>query len=87
MTETVPAQTTEVPEAVDFDGVDDYLSRDSDLVGNSDSKTFTFSGWIYLSDNLDGNPKILYANNTGDTGIHMYLSSTGILNIEAWDST
>ena len=32
VTETVPAQTTEVAEAVDFDGTNDYLSRSSDLV-------------------------------------------------------
>ena len=35
-------------EGVDFDGVSDYLSRSSDLVGNVDSKTFTFSCWVYL---------------------------------------
>ncbi len=47
MTETVPAQTTEVAEAVDFDGENDYLSRSSELTGNADGKTFTFSSWIY----------------------------------------
>ena len=35
--------TTVMPEGVDFDGVNDYLSRSTDLVGNVDSKTFTFS--------------------------------------------
>jgi hypothetical protein len=34
-------------EGVSFDGVSDYLSRSSDLVGNADSKTFTFSCWVY----------------------------------------
>ena len=32
-----------VADAIDFDGVTDYLSRSSDLVGNADGKTFTFS--------------------------------------------
>ena len=35
------------PEGVDFDGVSDYLSRSTDLTGNVDSKTFTFSCWVY----------------------------------------
>lgn len=35
--------------AVDFGGTNDYLSRSSDLVGNADGKTFTFSAWFYLS--------------------------------------
>lgn len=39
-----------VPEAIDFDGVDDYLSRTSDFSGNSDSKTFTFSFFAYASE-------------------------------------
>jgi len=52
VTENVPAQSTEVAEAVDFDGEEDYLSRSSDLVGNTDSKTFTFSGWVYIDSNL-----------------------------------
>ena len=40
-------QTGGMPEGVSFDGVTDYLSRSSDLVGNTDSKTFTFSCWVY----------------------------------------
>lgn len=35
-------------EGVDFDGTYDYLSRSTDLVGNVDSKTFTFSAWVYI---------------------------------------
>ena len=35
--------------SVDFDGTNDYLSRSSDLTGNTDSKTFTFSGWVFLT--------------------------------------
>ncbi len=37
------------PEAVSFDGVTDYMSRSSDFVGNTDSKTFTFSCWVYIT--------------------------------------
>lgn len=37
----------EVAEAVDFDGTNDYLSRSSDLTGNADGKTFTFSAWVW----------------------------------------
>ena len=39
--------TGEVAEAIDFDGPDDYLSRSTDLVGNADGKTFTFSCWVW----------------------------------------
>jgi len=35
------------PEGTEFDGVTDYLSRSTDLTGNVDSKTFTFSCWVY----------------------------------------
>jgi hypothetical protein len=35
------------PEGVSFDGSNDYLSRSSDLSGNADGKTFTFSCWAY----------------------------------------
>jgi hypothetical protein len=38
----------DLPVGVDFDGTNDYLSRSSDLVGNTDSKTFTFSAWVYI---------------------------------------
>lgn len=38
------------PVGIDFDGANDYLSRSSDLVGNSDGKTFTFSAWVYVAD-------------------------------------
>lgn len=43
----------DLPEAIDFDGTNDYLSRASDLVGNADGKTFTFSVWVYC-DGLNG---------------------------------
>ena len=39
-----------VADAIDFDGTNDYLSRSSDLVGNTDGKTFTFSAWVWLGE-------------------------------------
>ena len=36
-----------------FDTVDDYLVRTSDLSGNTDSKTFTLSVWVYNTDAED----------------------------------
>lgn len=40
-------------EGVSFDGVNDYLSRSSDLVGNVDSKTFTVACFIYIAKSGD----------------------------------
>lgn len=42
--------TVAVAEAIDFDGTNDYLRRTSDLTGNTTSKTFTFSAWIWQGD-------------------------------------
>jgi hypothetical protein len=42
-------ETGDVAEAIDFDGTNDYLSRSSDLVGNTNSKTFTFSTFFYTA--------------------------------------
>ena len=50
-----------VAEGVSFDGVTDYLSRSSDLVGNVDSKTFTFSCWVYKPDYGEVEP-VIYDN-------------------------
>lgn len=49
------------PEGVSFDGVTDYLSRSTDLVGNVDSKTFTFSCWVYH----DGTEGLLIGESAG----------------------
>jgi len=43
------AATATQAEAVDFDGTNDYLRRTSDLTGNTDGKTFTFSFWSRIS--------------------------------------
>ena len=47
--------------AIDFDGTNDYLSRSSDMTGNADGKTFTFSAWIYET---SGNSKIYQAGSS-----------------------
>ena len=52
------------PVGLDFDGTNDYLSRSSDLTGNADGKTFTFSAW-------------LYSDNDGTTTDYIYESTTG----------
>jgi len=44
---TNPVSGAIPPEAVSFDGTNDYLERTSDMTGNADSKTFTFSVWFY----------------------------------------
>ena len=53
------------PNGVDFDGTYDYLSRSSDLVGNVDSKTFTFSAWVYFSDVSGSSNRIIFQSNNG----------------------
>ena len=44
---TTPLSGVVEPEAVSFDGTSDYLTRSSNMTGNANSKTFTFSCWIY----------------------------------------
>jgi hypothetical protein len=50
--------------STEFDGVSDYLSRSSDLVGNSDGKTFTFSAWLY-SNLVSSGGRIVMGDATG----------------------
>jgi hypothetical protein len=57
-------ETEILPEAIDFDGTNDYLSRSSDLVGNTDSKTFTFSCFLYIFS--EANSTWVYS--TGEVG-------------------
>ncbi len=40
-------------EGVSFDGVNDYLSRNSDLAGNANGKKFTFSCWVYSNESQE----------------------------------
>ena len=41
------------PIGMDVDDSNDYLLRSSDFTSNSDSKTFTFSAWVYTTNNTD----------------------------------
>lgn len=63
------------PEGVDFDGVNDYLSRSTDLVGNVDSKTFTFSCWVYHT--LDQG-YIYSVSNSGQSGLNIIANETSL---------
>lgn len=63
-------------EGVDFDGVSDYLSRSTDLVGNVDSKTFTFSAWVYTKNNEAAD--YLFSNWDGGNGdFYVFITNTG----------
>ena len=50
---------------VEFNGSGDRLTRTSDLTGNTDSKTFTFSAWVF---HVDSSSDSIYTiNKTSDT--------------------
>ena len=51
---TNPVSGEVLPEAVSFDGTNDYLSRSSDMTNNADGKTFTFSCWVYIPSGYNG---------------------------------
>jgi len=76
-----------LPEATSFDGVTDYLSRSSDLVGNVDSKTFTFSCWVYWSDALTD--EYIYTNGDASTevGLNIKLDNTKGIEITGYNSS
>jgi len=74
-TDTKTFSVVQEPEGVSFDGENDYLSRSTDLVGNTDSKTFTFSCWVYNSSIIEGNQFIYsgldgFNNSTFDVTIN-----------------
>ena len=71
--------------AIDFDGTSDYLSRSSDMTGNADSKTFTFSCWVYALPTSE--QKMLYSTDVTDNGFKIYIQSNNTLGIEAWNSS
>ena len=74
--------TTVAPEGVDFDGVSDYLSRSTDLVGNVDSKTFTFSAWVWLN-KLNINQPIFIGYDGNGTGFYLSVQSNNKITISA----
>lgn len=75
--------------AVDFDGVNDNLSRTSDLVGNVDGKTFTFSVWFYIIDGTVQNT-FYESHNAADFsyfyGLQVKLNSNGQFAFECFSS-
>ena len=71
------------PEGVSFDGVTDYLSRSSDLVGNVDSKTFTFSCWVYKAEDSSSSNIINFA-----TSVNFFINiSQTTLTISGYDQS
>jgi len=62
---------------VSFDGVSDYMSRSSDLVGNTDSKTFTFSCWVY--EPTAGARLFMSSTVGGEQGFQVKMGSTGVI--------
>ena len=72
-----------------FNGTSDYLSRSSDLTGNADGKTLTFSCWVFLppmdSRSGNNNQRVLYATDSSDNGVLFNVDSSGYLGLEAWN--
>lgn len=73
-------------QAVDFDGTNDYLSRSTDLVGNTDSKTFTFSAWVYIPES--GGFEYVYANKdaTHNQQFVVFVNSSGGVGVQGWNA-
>jgi hypothetical protein len=67
------------PEAVGFDGVNDYLSRSSDMTGNTDSKTFTFSCWVYSD--LASSSYMYESSDSSQSGFLGKISNSNINNV------
>jgi hypothetical protein len=79
---TPPASGSPDPEGVSFDGTNDYLSRSSDLSGNADGKTFTFSAWVYFTTLGE---YIYHINSgTGDEFLVKRSDSGGVLRIAGY---
>jgi len=74
--------TTVAPEGTSFDGDTDYLSRSSDFVGNTDSKTFTFSCLVYRGQ--DGIISFPIRSNGGAFRVDVRDTT---INIEAYNSS
>jgi len=66
-------------EATSFDGSNDYLSRSSDLTGNTDSKTFTFSCLVYVGNSAA--TAYLY-NSTGGKVVFSFTTSQLDINLK-----
>jgi len=80
------AATATQAEAVDFDGTNDYLRRTSDLTGNTDGKTFTFSFWTWIP---VGAPLgfVYYANNAGTGRFLVEVGAGQTVRIRGWTTS
>lgn len=74
-TSQVVATATQA-EAIDFDGTNDYLIRSTDLTGNTDGKTFTFSAWVWSD--VSGLSYIYTTDNTSDSRVQTWISTTQV---------
>lgn len=81
------AQQTSVvqAEAIDFDGTNDFLSRSTDLVGNTDSQSFTLSFWLWRK--ADDGLAVIYAaeQSAGVNRFWVYIQGT-TTTVEGYDS-
>lgn len=73
------------PVGIDFDGTNDYLSRSSDLVGNADGKTFTFSAWVYPAET--GDIYCYYSDASGTQRVGIITNNTGGVSITCRNSS
>lgn len=74
--------TTTPAQGVDLDGTYDYFSRSTDLTGNVDSKTFTFSAWVYFS-SRSNSPYIIRLNSS----FAIQINTTGSIYITGKNSS
>ena len=63
----------------------DYLGRTTEFTGNSDSNTFTFSGWIYR-ENSDSN-MYLYSADNGTYHFNINVNSSNNMIVSGWRNT
>jgi hypothetical protein len=78
---TTPAASSGAvdPEAVSFDGTNDYLSRSTSLTGSTDGKTLTCSFWLYFSSISSGVFEPL--KTASGAGIRIQISNAGAVNL------
>lgn len=74
------------PNAVDFDGANDYMTRGADLTGNADSKVGTVSFW-YKENEDDSAVNIIYSSGNGAAaGLYIYRFSGSKIYIDGYNS-
>lgn len=75
-----------VADAIDFDGTNDHLSRSSDLVGNTDGKTFTLSVWLDRRSASGAEEEYILSNGSNRFALHMTRSS-GLFTLDCYGAT